>query len=77
MLIAPKSNSTDTGRHDKIVSSSTTGKIKNPFEEKINELMDDILDVHRVGVSMSFLKPDDELGTLIRAIESHVHNANP
>ena len=39
--------------------------------------MDDILDVHRVGVSMSFLKPDDELGTLIRAIESHVHNANP
>jgi hypothetical protein len=64
----------DTSGDRQTVRSFATGRVKNPFEEKLDQLMDDILEVHRVGVSMSFLNADDGVVTLVRAIKSHMQS---
>ncbi|KAF2108876.1 hypothetical protein BDV96DRAFT_652483 [Lophiotrema nucula] len=64
------------GRYSKATDVFTAQYGRNPFEEKINQIADDLLEVHRVGVSMSFMIPDDGLIKLVNAVKRRIEVAN-
>lgn len=76
MLIVSKPNQKVLGRYDKAANVFTARCDRNPFEEKIYQLADDLLEVHRVGVSMSFMIPDDGLVKLVNTIKRRIQVAN-
>jgi hypothetical protein len=77
VLIIYKANQRILGPYSPETDEFTVRRGTNPFEKKINQLADEILEVHRVGVSMSFLEPDNVSVALIHALKKRVRGGNP